>query len=785
MFHTYYFPRYTGLDPREIEDGGDIATLSGTLVELSIQPTIPTPGGRLFVDDSLVMELMPGADGTLAGEIRVEEDGVYRIELARTDGRMVSASPEYTIDVLADLAPTVAISEPGRDAAVSAIEEVFIEAQADDDYGVGDLRLVYSINGEREDTVSLFSGGGEPLQEVSAGHTLFLEEWELEDGDLVSYYAVARDNRSGRSAQAMSDIYFITIRPFRRDFRQSEEEPPPPGEGQGMPQGEDGGSLSDLQREVIAATFNLLRDQEFYTPAEFSENVVSVALAQGKVRGEVANLLTQMTSRGIAEADAHFQEIARLLPIAVQDMESAEGLLREEETQEALPPEQRALAVLLKAEETYERTVAQQQQPGGGGGGGGGGATAEELADLFEMELDQLQNQYETVQRGEQQQADEQVDELMERLKELARRQQQELERQRQRESAQQGGQGGSGGQSQRELADETEEAARQLAELARRTGDQELAETARDLQEAADNMRRSAAGAGQNQGLADATSALDDLEEAQRRLEREQEDRMGANIQDALDRVNRLAQAQEQVQEAVEELSDNPIERAEGVQEIHDQKDEMVQETQELGRDLVRMQQAAQSENREAAEALNDAVKTIRDGKLREKLAYTKGVVEQREREFALDWEEQISEDIENLRQEVEQAVQAFEEGVPDREMQDALEQAQELARSAESLGRRLQNRVRVSKVKKDSRVRASKARVSRDNRGRAAGAVKATIPRRPASSKKASRASKVVAAGNSRRASKVVEAAGVVRGTTPPRWAIRGCRVLSVAEP
>ena len=71
-----------------------------------------------------------------------------------------------------------------------------------------------------------------------------------------------------------------------------------------------------------------------------------------------------------------------------------------------------------------------QQQQGGGGGGGGGGASAEELADLFELELDKLQNQYETVQRGEQQQADEQVDELMERLKELARRQQQELERQ-------------------------------------------------------------------------------------------------------------------------------------------------------------------------------------------------------------------------------------------------------------------------------------------------------------------------------------------------------------------
>ena len=54
---------------------------------------------------------------------------------------------------------------------------------------------------------------------------------------------------------------------------------------------------------------------------------------------------------------------------------------------------------------------------------------AEDLADLFELELDKLKNQYETVQRGAEQQADNQVDETLERLRELARRQEQEIER--------------------------------------------------------------------------------------------------------------------------------------------------------------------------------------------------------------------------------------------------------------------------------------------------------------------------------------------------------------------
>jgi uncharacterized protein Smg (DUF494 family) len=268
------------------------------------------------------------------------------------------------------------------------------------------------------------------------------------------------------------------------------------------------------------------------------------------------------------------------------------------------------------------------------------------------------------------------------------------VERQRRRAEAQQGAAGGSGGDSQRALAEEAEETARQLQELSRRTGDQRLAETARRLQEAAEAMRSSAAGSGRSQGVADAASALDDLDQAQRRLERTREGRAQEEIQDALDRANRLAESQREVQESVERLSDAPGERAEGIRRLHERKDEMLGETHQLERDLVQMQQSAFGENREAAEQLGEAVEAITEGKLKEKLAYSKGVVEQRDRETALRWEEEIAGDIEALRSEVAEAAQAFQEGAPDREMEEALDQARELVRGTESLGRRLQAR-------------------------------------------------------------------------------------------
>ena len=98
---------------------------------------------------------------------------------------------------------------------------MFVEAQAEDDFGVRDLELVYSVNGGAEKTVKLF-GGRNRLPEVTAGHTFYLEELGVEPGDAVSYYARALDNAGGQSQSATSDLYFVRIRPFNKDFRQAQ-----------------------------------------------------------------------------------------------------------------------------------------------------------------------------------------------------------------------------------------------------------------------------------------------------------------------------------------------------------------------------------------------------------------------------------------------------------------------------------------------------------------------------------------------------------------------------------
>ncbi len=104
-----------------------------------------------------------------------------------------------------------------------------------------------------------------------------------------------------------------------------------------------------------------------------------------------------MNSR-LVEQDPSFKKIAELLPQAVTQMKTAEAKLRAPDPQGALEPEQKALQILQKAEEEYEVQVSMQR--GGGGGGGGQSAMAQDLADLFELELDKIANQYETAQRA-------------------------------------------------------------------------------------------------------------------------------------------------------------------------------------------------------------------------------------------------------------------------------------------------------------------------------------------------------------------------------------------------
>jgi hypothetical protein len=676
------YPAYSGLPMETIEDGGDIAALAGTTAQLRITPTVAIPGGRILVTpaseggEPYEVELAPG-DGILSGWLQISESATYRIEFENYDGAFVEASSRYVIDVLSDQPPVVSVDEPGRDGSATLVEEFYVEASAADDYGVAALELVWSLNGGDEATVIL---GARNRRETSGSHTFYLEEADLEPGDFIAYYARARDRGEGDDGAGQtttSDIYFLEIRPFGRDFRQADS-----GGGGGMQGGggqQQPSGLSKRQREIITATFNLRRDRDKLDAGQVAEDLELLAGLQEALAAQTREVSGQLSMMGQEDAMAGMQ----ILQGAASSMDEAAEALGAADPDRALGPEQRALLQLQRFEAlAREMSIAMGQ----GGGGGGGAGDMDDILSMLDLDTDEMQNQYESVQRQRQERADNEIDAALQRLNELARRQQQELERQQ----AQAGQPGAPGrGDSQRQAAEQAEELARQLEQLARRDSDPELQEAANRLRDAADAMRQSAAAGTSESGVADGARALSEMQSARRLLDKERDGRLDRDLEDAQSRVQQLQAEQERIQSQVEEMASEGT-TGEQMQELLGRKDRLAGEIRDLEMQLDDMARASRDEQLQTSRGLQEAAEFIRDSKLSDKVRYSKGVVQERLGRFADNFERGIAEDLDRLGEMVDGAAGDRERSTDER-LAEAVDDARDLVQRLESLEDRL----------------------------------------------------------------------------------------------
>jgi hypothetical protein len=240
--------------------------------------------GTIRLDDKTVVPLRADSAGRLVGSFRISRNGFYRVDLVAADGTPVPGTLQYVIEALDDHGPSIRIEQPGRDTKVTSVEEVAVAVRASDDYGVQGLELRYQVNGGPEQHVALTdSTPDRAAPELRAAHTLFLEELGLKPGDLVSYFATAKD---GAGNSASSDIYFLEVRPFGRDYKQAEQ-----GGGGGGGGGQSPEGLSARQREIVAGTFNWLRDSARTAERERRENLTTLAISQSRLKTDVTELV--------------------------------------------------------------------------------------------------------------------------------------------------------------------------------------------------------------------------------------------------------------------------------------------------------------------------------------------------------------------------------------------------------------------------------------------------------------------------------------------------------------
>jgi hypothetical protein len=543
---TVHFPAGLHLQDVSQDPGGDIRAVTGSNADVSVLTDRPLERGELVLEDGRKIALTHGSGNWLTARLPVAKDGSYHVA-AIDDGDTVRISDDYFIEAKQDEPPSVRILRPGRDPHVSPIEEVPVTVEASDDFGLEGLNLHYSINGGPEQVVPLLKAK-EP-KEADGKTTLYLEKYKLQPGDLISMYASARD----ANTTSRSDIVFAQAEPFDLKFSQSQQA----GGMGGMGMGGQDGDISERQKQIIAATWNELRGSN-ETRATLQEHARFLSELQGKLGEQAKTLAERMGNRELSSPGSEFETFSKMMTQASTEMADAAGQLKPGKWHDALPPEQRALQSVMRAEALFRNIQVAFGQSGGGAGGSG---AQRDLARMFDLELDTSKNQYETQQNTSQAQSDQQkaIDDAFERLQMLARRQQELAAQNNQQQPMEQRWQ-------EEQLRRQAEELRHQMEQLAKNSQGRQQSGSQQSGQggsASSSGQQRQAQGASgssgaQNQELSRAMKqSLDSLRQA------EQEMRNAVSNHDASAQQRaaaRLAEAQELLNNALHQQANTSV---------------------------------------------------------------------------------------------------------------------------------------------------------------------------------------------------------------------------------
>lgn len=202
---TLRSPAYTGIAPREVRGGdGTIRALRGTTVVLrataeqnvrTAELRIGGADGTKEGDKPTVERIIPLAvtDGRqLLGEFVLDRSERYRFVLRPFFGTALKERRGHAISVQDDKPPKLELQAPLEDLELKETGRVMFRYDAEDDFGIAELALVYKVGAKEEQRVPLSA----PAQRAKfhGDYAFDLAPLGLRPGDEVSVFIEAKDN---------------------------------------------------------------------------------------------------------------------------------------------------------------------------------------------------------------------------------------------------------------------------------------------------------------------------------------------------------------------------------------------------------------------------------------------------------------------------------------------------------------------------------------------------------------------------------------------------------------
>ncbi|MFV0445351.1 MAG: hypothetical protein ACK5Q5_17375 [Planctomycetaceae bacterium] len=479
-----HFPSYTGLADEHLADVRRLSVVEGSEIQLQLQLNKPVTSATLTTDENRTLTVEASSAHPLRRLITLTPSvsGNYTLQLVDEAGRQNKDPVAFVVDVIPNRPPEIKLAFPAKDQKVSPLQEMALEGEAWDDFGLSEHGLILEKPDGSEEQLLLGARAQANVRSLMT-HQLDLEPLGVEPDDLVSFYFYADDvGPDGQTRRAYSDMFFAEVRPFEELYRQA---PNQPGSGEGGACKK----LIQLQRQVVSGTWNLIRQEPVDPPqASFVDDATTLSESQTQIKE-----LAETFAAGLE--DLLMQQFASE---AISHMNSAQQQFADAADQATIKPlpdgrdaARRAYASLLKLQ-AREHAV---RNPSQGQGQGSEGRNLNEQLKALELKNDR--HRYETEQqvRQEQDAAAREALQVLSRLRELARRQEDLNERIRQLEN---------------QLRDAKTDAERDALQRQLKRLQQEQQDLLRDVDELRERMNREE----NRPRMAEARDALDQTRE-------------------------------------------------------------------------------------------------------------------------------------------------------------------------------------------------------------------------------------------------------------------------------
>jgi hypothetical protein len=668
------YPSYTKLPEKVIKNTRQISAIEGSQITLTFTLNKPVTTAQLIAKDKSALDLSVNDESANGGNIyttsiTATQNQRYELHLTDAQGLTNKMPPRFVIDVHKNLPPELKPIFPNRDVLASPLEELSLEAEVSDDYGVTGYGLSYTLVGTQSRDVTLGqSAVSNEKQQIQ--YLLALEELNTQPDQLLTYYFWADDVGSdGKARRTFSDMYFAEVRHFEEIFHESQSFQDQRSQNQresGEQQGQQGEQLARLQKQIISATWNVKQQTDRSGGVDdHKEDLDVVRESQADVLQQAQSALTQAEDPPAMKA---LQEATKYMETSLEHLTEAVETVSATELTPALAAEQLAYQELLKLRER-EHQIARSRNADRNSNA----RSARSEQQLQQLELTQRENRYETQRLAQSQEQTTQREDLqvLNRLRELARRQNEMSSKLKETQVALRQAQNEEQRQEIRRelkrLREEQLETLRDVDELQQRMERPEnrrrMAEAREQLDQSRSRIRQSAEELERgmvSRAITSATRAQRELEQMRDEFQRRTSGQFTEQMRNMLDQAQQLDQRQKEIADEIEQqinskrktLADSGVNR-----KIAERVEGQRKSTEELIEQMKNVSEQAETSEPLLSKKLYDTLRRASTDNVDRTLEVTGELLRRNFLPKAQEIERRAGKGIENIREGVEEA--------------------------------------------------------------------------------------------------------------------------------